>query len=119
MEFVQQNSPGEVESSTHSAYAALPNLREAIKLLSSRLKGVGPATASAILCALSPNKDVPFMADECVLAVPALRLDYTLQHYLAYAEKIQDKAKLLNDLGKSPSYFRSQFECHRFSVLHV
>lgn len=101
MELVKQNSPEEVESSTHSAFTALPDLREAIKLLSSRLKGVGPATASAILCALTPRKDVPFMADEAVMAVPGLRLDYTLQNYLTFAERIRDKARELSDLGTS------------------
>ncbi|MCG8622749.1 MAG: hypothetical protein MJE68_12235 [Proteobacteria bacterium] len=42
----------------------------------------------------------PFMADEAVLSVPDLgKLDYTQKHYLAYASKIQDKAKQLTTLG--------------------
>lgn len=39
------------------------------------------------------------MADEAVLAVPDLgKLDYTLKHYLKYAQKMRDKATQLNAL---------------------
>ena len=54
---------------------------------------------AAILCALSPTRDVPFMADESVMAVPDMKLEYNLKHYLAYAKKVQRKTKQLNDLG--------------------
>ena len=51
------------------------------------------------MCAAAPEV-APFMADESVLAVPGLgKLDYTQKHYLAYAEKIQEKSKELSKLG--------------------
>ena len=54
---------------------------------------------AAIMCAAAPEV-APFMADEAVLSVPDLgKLDYTQKHYLAYASKIQDKAKQLTTLG--------------------
>jgi len=54
----------------------------------------------AILCAAAPDQ-VPFMADESVLAVPELgKLEYNLKHYLAYTKKIEKKTHQLNKLGK-------------------
>ena len=51
------------------------------------------------MCAAAPEV-APFMADEAVLSVPDLgKLDYTQKHYLAYASKIQEKAKELSTLG--------------------
>ncbi len=53
------------------------------------------------MCASAPEV-APFMADEAVLSVPDLgKLDYTQKHYLAYASKIQDKAKQLTTLGST------------------
>lgn len=46
-ELVQQNDPAEVEKVTQDAIAALPNLETAVKTLT-RLKAVGPATASGL-----------------------------------------------------------------------
>lgn len=54
----------------------------------------------AILCAAAPDQ-VPFMADESVLAVPELgKLEYNLKHYRAYTKKIEKKTHQLNKLGK-------------------
>ena len=52
-----------------------------------------------MMCAAAPEV-APFMADGAVLSVPDLgKLDYTQKHYLAYASKIQEKAKELSTLG--------------------
>ncbi|KAK3843604.1 MAG: hypothetical protein J3R72DRAFT_489484 [Linnemannia gamsii] len=65
----------------------------------SELKGVGPATASAILCAGAPDK-VPFMADESVDSVPGLgKIAYNLAYYLKFAAKVIDKAAQLKKVG--------------------
>ncbi|KAF9118599.1 hypothetical protein BGW39_001020 [Mortierella sp. 14UC] len=65
----------------------------------SELKGVGPATASAILCAGAPDK-VPFMADESVDSVPGLgKIAYNLAYYLKFAAKVIDKAAQLKTVG--------------------
>lgn len=47
------------------------------------------------------------MADEAVLAVPNLgKLDYTLKHYLKYAQKMKEKANQLSALRElMPSLF--------------
>ena len=45
MDLVQQNSSADVEASTGAAIAALPDLERAVGI-ASKLKGVGPATAS-------------------------------------------------------------------------
>lgn len=45
MELVQQNSSAEVEAITEAAISALPDLEKAVTI-ASKLKGVGPATAS-------------------------------------------------------------------------
>lgn len=60
--FVAGLSDDEVRAASRKAFAALPNLKEAIAQLSV-LKGVGPATASAVLAAYAPA-EAPFMSDE-------------------------------------------------------
>jgi hypothetical protein len=40
------------------------------------------------------------MADEAVLSVPGLgKMEYNLKHYMAYANKLREKVKLLNKSG--------------------
>ena len=138
-ELVQQNSSEEVESTSKSAIAALPDLENAVKILT-KLKAVGPATASgkalpppprpprpiysclhplvstAILCAAAPHI-APFMADEAVLAVPNLgKLDYTLKHYLKYAQKMKEKAHQLSALRElNASLFLTGSPCQDFT----
>ncbi|KAF9308578.1 hypothetical protein BGZ91_007756 [Linnemannia elongata] len=74
------------------------DLKAAISKMS-ELKGVGPATASAILCAGAPDK-VPFMADESVDSVPGLgKIAYNLAYYLKFASKVIDKAAQLKKAG--------------------
>ncbi|KAF9142544.1 hypothetical protein BG015_000755 [Linnemannia schmuckeri] len=74
------------------------DLKAAISKMS-ELKGVGPATASAILCAGAPDK-VPFMADESVDSVPGLgKIAYNLTYYLKFAAKVIDKAEKLKEAG--------------------
>ncbi|KAF9174233.1 hypothetical protein BGX20_000465 [Mortierella sp. AD010] len=63
------------------------------------LKGVGPATASAILCAGAPDS-VPFMADETMDSVPGLgTIAYTIPYYLKFATKVIEKADELKGKG--------------------
>ncbi|XP_064407107.1 uncharacterized protein LOC135351919 isoform X2 [Halichondria panicea] len=96
-ELIRENSPESVERVTRKGFSLLPNLKGAVETLC-QLRGVGPATASALLCAAAPD-NAPFMADEAVMAVPGLgKLDYTLKHYLSYTEAVGDKAKELNTI---------------------
>jgi hypothetical protein len=71
---VDSNSADAVEQASGQATAALRRgqVQAALKLLSKGLRGVGPATASAVLAAHSPEL-APFMADEAMEAVPGLQ----------------------------------------------
>lgn len=60
--FVAALSDDEVQAASQKAFAALPNLKDSIGELT-KLKGVGPATASAVLAAHAPTV-APFMSDE-------------------------------------------------------
>jgi hypothetical protein len=62
MDFVKGLDDAMVESASRKAFAALPDLSRAITELTV-LKGVGPATASAVLAAYAPDV-APFMSDE-------------------------------------------------------
>ncbi|KAL4110110.1 hypothetical protein PRIC1_001803 [Phytophthora ramorum] len=61
------------------------------------LKGVGPATASAVLAAYDGS--VPFMADEALEAIADVigPRKYTLSHFLSFAEQLRTKAEWLNE----------------------
>lgn len=65
MDFVKSLDDAAVESASRKAFAALPNLSRAIGELTV-LKGVGPATASAVLAAYAPDV-ASFMSDEVSL----------------------------------------------------
>uniref|UniRef100_A0A0E0GT90 Uncharacterized protein n=1 Tax=Oryza nivara TaxID=4536 RepID=A0A0E0GT90_ORYNI len=94
MDFVKGLEDAVVESASCKAFAALPDLRKAITELTV-LKGVGPATASAVLAAYAPDV-APFMSDEAMVAALGNAKEYTLKQYLAFAEKLQTKSKELS-----------------------
>lgn len=94
MDFVKGLDDAVVESASRKAFAALPDLRRAITELTV-LKGVGPATASAVLAAYAPDV-APFMSDEAMVAALGNAKEYTLKQYLAFADKLQAKAKELS-----------------------
>lgn len=55
--------------------------------------------AVAILCA--GNRQVPFMADEAIQAIPGFgKIDYTMKFYLQYLEKIRSCLKNVIKKGK-------------------
>jgi len=61
-----------------------------------KLKGVGPALASAVLSAAAPQL-VPFMADECLLSIPGIdRCQYTIKEYSKYVDNIRECVNRLN-----------------------
>ncbi|KAG0325714.1 hypothetical protein BG004_003127 [Podila humilis] len=102
---VASNSDTTVKSVSQQAFAIIINqqsnnnpLKAAIAKIT-ELKGVGPATGSAILCAAAPDK-VPFMADETMSSVPGLGpIVYTPGYYYKFAEKVIEKAAELKRLG--------------------
>ncbi|KAK1319214.1 hypothetical protein QJS10_CPB04g01514 [Acorus calamus] len=89
--FVSSLDETHVDSASKKAFASLPDLAKAVTELTV-LKGVGPATASAVLAAYAP-KVASFMSNEAMMAALGNTKDYTLKNYLAFAEKLQSKAK--------------------------
>ncbi|KAF9361830.1 hypothetical protein BGX26_011054 [Mortierella sp. AD094] len=86
------NADVDVKRTSQEAFTLVSsNLKAAITKMA-ELKGVGPATASAILCAGAPDS-VPFMADETMDSVPGLgAIAYTIPYYLKFAAKVIEKA---------------------------
>ncbi|XP_022906202.1 uncharacterized protein [Onthophagus taurus] len=92
---VKVNTPRAVMAETKKAFRKLPNLEQAITALSN-LKGVGTTMASALLAAACPES-APFMADECLMAIPEIEgIDYTTKEYLKFVNHIQNVVERLN-----------------------
>lgn len=92
---IKINTPRAVMMETKKAFRKLPNVEQALNALSN-LKGVGITMASALLAAAVPDL-APFMADECLNAIPDFEnIDYTAKEYLKFVELIQAKQERLN-----------------------
>jgi hypothetical protein len=87
--------PEKVEEVSREAFAAIPDPRKPVAILST-LPGVGPATASAALAACAPHV-YPFF-DELVAAfIPGLGpVAFTMPYYLKYASALRERADQLN-----------------------
>lgn len=66
LDFVSSLDDAVVRSASEKAFQSLPDISKAISALTV-LKGVGPATASAVLAAYAPDT-APFMSDEVNLS---------------------------------------------------
>lgn len=93
LHLARSNEPAEVEAASRAAFAAAPDARAPLKLLGA-LKGVGPATASAVLAAFRPDL-YPFFEDVVAEQVPGLSSDFTLTAYLPYAAALRERAARL------------------------
>lgn len=92
---IKINTPRAVMMETKKAFRKLPNLEQALNALSN-LKGVGTTMASALLAAACPET-APFMADECLMAIPEFEsIDYTVKEYLKFVTYIQQTSDRLN-----------------------
>ncbi|XP_012825517.2 uncharacterized protein LOC100145131 isoform X1 [Xenopus tropicalis] len=108
-QLVASNPDGAVETCTEKAFKLLPEVSAAINELC-QLKGIGPATASAVLAAGAPELTA-FMADEAVESIPGLTpVQYTLKHYLRYLEELRKKAAALSTEGSSEKWTPHQVE---------
>lgn len=94
LDFVSSLDDSVVKLASEKAFQSLPDLSKAISELTV-LKGVGPATASAVLAACAPET-AAFMSDEAVEAALGNSKDYSLKQYLLFMDKIQAKAKELS-----------------------
>jgi hypothetical protein len=92
---VRGNPADEVERTSAEALAAVPDPTKPIATLS-RLAGVGPATASAVLAAAAPET-YPFFDELVGAQVPGLgEVAFTPAYYGRYAAAIRQRAA---DLG--------------------
>lgn len=88
---VQGNDEEQVRETSREALAAVPDPRIPIAILT-KLKGVGPATASAVAAAAAPQS-YPFFDELAARQVPSLGpVKFTLPYYLAYAEALRVRA---------------------------
>ncbi|KAL2078262.1 hypothetical protein ACEWY4_025947 [Coilia grayii] len=108
-QLIDSNSAETVQSCSSKAFALLPDVEAAIAELST-LKGMGPATASAVLAA-GAGEEVAFMADESVESVPELcPVQYTAKHYRLYLDKITQKTKQLNAVDSKQDWIPHRVE---------
>ncbi|KAL9251260.1 hypothetical protein AKJ16_DCAP09200 [Drosera capensis] len=94
LDFVSKLDEEVVKSASEKAFLSLPDLSSAVSELTV-LKGIGPATASAVLAAYAPDV-APFMSDEAMEAVLGNSKVYSLKQYLVLADRLQMKAKELS-----------------------
>lgn len=107
MNLVRGNDSGTVERISRSALIAAQkgDISNAVTILSgAELKGVGPATASALLAAYRPDL-FPFMADEPTMLVldesgQNGKLKYNLAEYLVFQRAIIGKCREINVPGE-------------------
>lgn len=91
---VRSNAPEAVEEASRDALARIPEPTAPIARLS-KLAGVGPATASAIVAAAAPET-YPFFDDLVASQVPGLGpVDFTLKYYARYADALRERARQL------------------------
>jgi hypothetical protein len=88
--------------------APMPLINQAMKTLTS-LKGIGPATASAILSLADPSGQCPFLSDEAMHAFGIVnssgKLDYTMPNWGKLRKASQETAEQLNKaLGESDEF---------------
>ncbi|KAM3592008.1 uncharacterized protein V6R79_011304 [Siganus canaliculatus] len=103
------NSEDTVEKCSRKAFSLLPDVQAAIAELSS-LKGVGPATASAVLAAGAPEQTA-FMSDEGVESIPELKpIQYTAKHYARYLGKMVERTDRLNKVDAQQDWTPQRLE---------
>uniref|UniRef100_A0A2P2J597 Uncharacterized protein LOC103320504 n=2 Tax=Rhizophora mucronata TaxID=61149 RepID=A0A2P2J597_RHIMU len=99
LDYVSSLDEALVKSASQKSFRSLPDLSKAVTELTV-FKGIGPATASAVLATYAPDV-APFMSDEAMEAALGSSKDYSLKQYLIFADKLQNKAKELSLKGES------------------
>ncbi len=91
---VQSNAPALVKKISMQAFAAIPDPRKPVDLLST-LAGVGPATASAVLACVAPSV-YPFFDERVAAQILGLgKVAFTASYYQRYAAQLRDRAERL------------------------
>ncbi|XP_065338455.1 uncharacterized protein Amun isoform X1 [Cloeon dipterum] len=112
---IKVNTPKAVMSETKKAFRKLPNLESAITALTN-LKGVGTTMASALLAAACPE-EAPFMADECLMAIPDFEgIDYTTKEYLNFVQHIKTVVDRLNKETDPPPAEEDAWTPHKVEL---
>ena len=92
---VRSNDPSRVEETSKAALAQIPHPTAPLSLLA-KLKGVGPATASAALAATAPQT-YPFFDELVAAQLPGLGpVAWTMAYYARYAEGLRAAARQLD-----------------------
>nr|XP_040031881.1 LOW QUALITY PROTEIN: uncharacterized protein zgc:112496 [Gasterosteus aculeatus aculeatus] len=108
-QLVASNSECAVEKCSRKAFGLLPDVPAAIAELCC-LKGVGPATASAVLAAGAPEQ-AAFMSDEATESVPGLKpVQYTAKHYALYLGKMVERTEKLNKVDPQQDWTPHRLE---------
>ncbi len=90
------NSPAVIKKTSRQAFAAVPDLRKPVSILSG-LAGVGPATASAVLAGYSPAL-FPFFDETVAQQISNLgAVAFTASYYQRYAAALRARAAKLNE----------------------
>ncbi|MBM3128473.1 MAG: hypothetical protein FJ009_07515 [Chloroflexi bacterium] len=91
---VQSNAPALVKKTSLDAFAAIPDPRKPVDLLS-QLAGVGPATSSAVLACRAPAI-YPFFDELVAAQIPELeQVAFTAAYYQRYAAQLRERAERL------------------------
>ncbi|HSU13809.1 hypothetical protein [Longimicrobium sp.] len=91
---VRGNDPALVEKTSRDAFGKIPHPSDPIAILS-KLAGVGPATASAVVSAAAPDI-YPFFDELVAARIPGMgQVTFTPREYARYAEAIRDRAARL------------------------
>jgi hypothetical protein len=91
---VKANAPEAVEAAGAAASALLDTPGKAVGAIT-ELKGVGPATASAVLAIMDPTR-YPFFDEDVAMQVPTLGVvAWTLGYYRRYADALVARAAAL------------------------
>jgi hypothetical protein len=93
---VRSNAPEVVVETSTKALADVPHSTAPISALA-KLKGVGPATASAVAAAYAADT-YPFFDELVAHQVPTLgTVEWTLGYYARYADALRARAAALSD----------------------
>ncbi len=107
---VRGNDPDVVVETSAEALATVPHPRTPIAHLA-ELKGVGPATASAVVAAAAPEL-YPFFDEIVAAQLPELgKVAWTLGYYVRYAEALRERAGQLGD-GWTPAALERALWAH-------